>query len=78
MVPSCGFAANFEAFFSVCLSDQVHGHVFDCSHISWSVFGSQAHAVVMKDDVEHPMQAGFDPLMGADGAGEELGVQRQG
>jgi len=66
------------AFFPVCLSDQVHGHVLDCSYISWSVFGSQAHEIVMKDDVERPMPAVFDAPVGAVGVGKKLRIKAQG
>lgn len=49
----------------------------DHSHIGGSVFGSQAHEVVVEDDVEDPVEAVFDAPVGADGSGELSGGQRR-
>ena len=52
--------------------------MFDCGHVLRSVVGAQAHQVVVEDYIQHPVQAVFDPSVGADGAGEEGRVDWQG
>ncbi len=37
----------------------------DECHISWAILGSQAHQVVMKYYIHHPMQTVLDSPMGA-------------
>jgi hypothetical protein len=49
----------------------------DYGHVGGSVVGSQAHEVVVEDDVENPVEAVFDAPVGADGAGESSGGQRR-
>jgi hypothetical protein len=47
----------------------------DHSHVCGSVVGSQAHEVVVEDDVENPVEAVFDAPVGADGSGKLSGGQ---
>ena len=39
--------------------------MFDRRHVGRTVFGSQAHEVVVEDDVENPVEAVFDAPMGS-------------
>ena len=47
--------------------------MFDGGHVCRSIVGSQAHQVVMEDDIHHPVQPVFDVPMGAYGCGEAPG-----
>lgn len=52
------------------MADEVHGDAFDHSHVLGAVGGPQAVEIVVKDDVEHPVEAVLDAPMGADRGGE--------
>ena len=47
--------------------------MFDGGHVCRSILGSQAHQLVMEDDIHNPVQPVFDVLMGAYGCGEAPG-----
>jgi hypothetical protein len=49
--------------------------VFDDGHILGSVACSQPRQIVVKDNVEHPVQAVFDAPMASDGGCEGLGIK---
>ena len=61
--------------FVVCVADHVHSHVFDDGHVLGSAACSQPGQVVVKDDVEYPMEAIFDAPMASHGCGEGLGIE---
>ena len=61
--------------FVVCVAYHVHSHVFDDGHVLGSAACSQARQVVVKDDVEHPMEAIFDAPMASHGCCEGLGIE---
>ena len=52
------FSPVFEACGWLCLSEDVHGHVFDPSHVFGAVAGPQAGEVVMEDHIEGPSAGG--------------------
>ena len=47
--------------------------MLDGGHVCRSIVSSQAHQVVMEDDIHHPVQPVFDVPMGAYGCGEAPG-----
>ena len=65
IVPSGGFAFGAEAFFAGSGFDEIESHVFDGGHVFGTVFGSEAHEIVVEDDVEDPVEAVFDAPVGA-------------
>lgn len=71
----CEFAANLEAVAIFRMADEVHGHVFDHGHVVGAVAASQASEIVVRDHVEHPVEAVLDAPMGANGGGEGYGVE---
>jgi hypothetical protein len=54
---------------------EVHGDVLDDGHVLRPVSGSEPCEVVVKDDVEDPMQAVLDTPVGAHGGGEGFGIE---
>lgn len=49
----------------------------DHGHVCRSVDGSQAHEIIVEDDVENPVEAVFDAPVGANGSGELSGGQHR-
>ena len=47
--------------------------MFDGGHVCRPIVGSQAHQVVMEDDIHNPVQPVFDVPMGTHGRGEAPG-----
>jgi hypothetical protein len=80
VVPSEGFSACFEGGLVGDFLDEIEDHVFDDSHVGGAVCGSQAHEIVVEDDVEHPMEAVLDAPTGSCRGGElfrESGAQER-
>ncbi len=55
-------------------SEDVEGEFSQCGEVFRSVVTSVSGAVLVEPDVEHPVQAVFDPPMGAHGGSDAHGV----
>ncbi len=75
LVETGEFSAGFEAVSVLWVSQEVHGHVFDDGHVFGSEAGAEPGEIVVKDDVEHPVEAIFHVPVCAHGAGEIFGAE---
>ena len=78
VVPSEGLSSNLEARPVRDRVDEVECGVSDRRHVRRTVLGAQAHEVVVKHDVQNPVEAVLDAPVGPDGAGELRGGQGRG
>jgi hypothetical protein len=78
VIPSGGYSSDIDAGLIRYGFDKIQDCMPDGRHGGWSAVGSEAHKVVMENDIKHPVKVVFDAPMGADSAGELFSAQDGG